>query len=101
MNKADPWFVYLIVCKNKSIYTGITTNVQRRFMEHQNQGKKCAKYLRGKSPLTLVFQKCFNSKSEALRMEHLIKKLSRMEKDEIIKKQSLPPMMLDHDKVTK
>lgn len=84
-----PWFVYLISCKNNSIYTGITTNVQRRFLEHQSQGRKCAKYLLGKSPLTLVFQQAFNSRAEALRIEHAIKKLPKTKKAEIIKTQSL------------
>ena len=53
------WFLYLIRCKGGQLYTGIATNVERRFAEHQSG--KGSKYLRGKTPLQLVFQKKIGS----------------------------------------
>jgi len=76
------WFLYLIRCKDGALYTGITTDVDRRFAEHQSG--KGAKYLRGKGPLTLVFQQKFGSRSAALKAEASIKKLSRADKEIII-----------------
>jgi len=76
------WFLYLIRCKDGSLYTGITTDVDRRFAEHQSG--KGAKYLRGKTPLTLVFQQKIGSRSAALKAEASIKKLSKVEKEAII-----------------
>jgi putative endonuclease len=79
---ASPWFVYLVRCKDGSLYTGITTDVERRFTEHQIG--KGAKYLRGKAPLTLAWQQEIGSRSAALSAEASIKKLSRAEKETMI-----------------
>jgi putative endonuclease len=51
------WFVYLILCGDDSLYCGIATDVSRRFSEHESQSPKSAKYLRGRHPLKLVFQR--------------------------------------------
>lgn len=72
------WFVYLIRTRNNTLYTGITTNVERRFAEHC--AGKGAKYLKGRGPLSLVFQAAVTNRSAALKAEHAIKKLSRAEK---------------------
>ena len=77
------WFLYIIRCKNKSLYTGITTDVGKRFKEHQ-EGKG-SKYLRGKSPLKLVFKKKIGGKGMALRIESAIKKLPKVKKEELLK----------------
>lgn len=79
-----PWFVYIISCRNDELYTGITTDLERRLKEHQDQGKKCAKYLRGKAPLKCVFSHQVNSRAEALQIEHQIKKLSKSQKYALI-----------------
>jgi len=76
------WFLYLIRCKDGALYTGITTDVDRRFAEHQSG--KGAKYLRGKAPLTLVFQQKIGSRSAALKAEASIKQLSKADKETII-----------------
>jgi len=78
------WFLYLIRCKNGRLYTGITTDVKRRFTEHENNGKKGSKYLRGKAPLTLVMKKKIGSKSEALKIEAKVRKLSKIKKELLI-----------------
>ena len=78
-----PWFVYLIRCRDGSLYTGITTDVARRFAEHGSG--KGAKYLRGRGPLTLAFQQQVGSRSEALVAEATIKKLGKAAKEDVIR----------------
>ena len=77
------WHLYLVRCRDGSLYTGITTDVARRFAEHrENAG---AKYLRGRGPLTLVFRKKLGSRSLALGVESKVKKLSKAKKEELIR----------------
>jgi putative endonuclease len=78
------WFLYLIRCADNSLYTGITTDLDRRFTEHQSQSKKCAKYLRGKAPLELVFTTEVGTKSEASRLELRLKKCSKATKEKLV-----------------
>ena len=80
-----PWSVYIIQCNNTALYTGIALDVHKRFNEHNAQGAKCAKFLRGKTPLTLLFHQVIGSKSDALKIERKIKALSRKQKLAIIK----------------
>jgi len=78
------WWLYLIRCKNKTLYTGITTDVKRRLSEHQAGSAKSAKYLRGKGPLELVFSTKIGNRSEASIAECRVKKLSRADKEQLI-----------------
>jgi putative endonuclease len=71
-------FVYLILCADHTLYTGYTTNVERRLAAH-NAGTG-ARYTRGRRPVTLVTTWHFTSKGEALRAERAIKSLSRAQK---------------------
>ena len=66
-----PWFIYLIKTAHGSLYTGITTDVEKRLKTHASG--KGAKYLRGKGPLTLVAQQPLSGRSLATRAEHLLK----------------------------
>jgi putative endonuclease len=68
-------------------YTGICTDVERRFAEHQCNGAKCAKALRGKGPLSLLFYTVMDSHSDALRQEISIKKLSKADKVKLVNNQ--------------
>ena len=79
------WHIYLIRCHDGSLYTGITTDVARRFAEHQGNGDTGAKYLRGRGPLILVFKKKLGSRSLALGVESKVKKLSKARKEELIR----------------
>ncbi|NQT72473.1 MAG: GIY-YIG nuclease family protein [Chloroflexi bacterium] len=81
----DDWHLYLIRCRDGSLYTGIATDVTRRFAEHQGKGDAGAKYLRGRGPLTLVFQKKLGSRSLALRVESRVKKLSKARKEKLVR----------------
>lgn len=80
IEQASTWYLYLIRCANGHLYTGITTDVARRFNEHQSSSPKAAKYLRGKGPLTLMYQETVGSRGDALRREIAVKKLSRAQK---------------------
>ncbi len=79
------WYLYLVRCHDGSLYTGITTDVARRFAEHQENNDAGAKYLRGRGPLMLVFQKKLGNRSLALGVESKVKKLSKSKKEELIR----------------
>lgn len=81
----NTWFLYVIRCKRGNLYTGITTDVERRLKEHARDGKRGAKCLRGRDPLTLVMKKRVGSKGTALRLEAKIKKLPKAKKEMLIK----------------
>ena len=76
------WFVYILHCADDTLYTGITTDIDRRIAEH-NEGIG-AKYTRGRGPVTLSHFETLPSKSDALKREAAIKKLSREEKLSLI-----------------
>lgn len=79
------WYLYLLRCSDGSLYTGITTNVARRFAEHRENTCIGAKYLRGRRPLMLVFQKKLGSRSLALAVESKVKRLSKKRKEDLIR----------------
>jgi len=72
------WFLYLIETASGNLYTGITTDVNRRFEEHLSGTG--SKYLRGKGPLKLVFQQPVSNRSIASQLEARVKKLSKKDK---------------------
>ena len=74
------WWVYMLRCGDGSLYTGIATDVDRRFSEHESQGPKGAKYLRGRLPLEIVFRKEIGNRSDASKEELRIKTLNRTAK---------------------
>lgn len=79
------WYLYLIQTASGVLYTGITTDVPRRLAEHScGRG---AKALRGRGPLTVVFQSPAGDRASALRVEYRVKRLSRLKKLAIVKQQ--------------
>jgi putative endonuclease len=80
-NSASEWFLYIIRTAKQSLYTGITTNVERRL--HQHQINKGAKHLKGHKDLTIVYQIYIGDRSMALKLEYRIKKLSKQKKREV------------------
>ena len=76
------WFVYLIRSADNRLYTGITTDVERRLTQHQNG--KGAKALRGKGELTLAFAREVGEHSLALRLEYQIKQLTKRQKERLV-----------------
>lgn len=77
-------YVYMIRCKDGSLYTGWTNNLEKRFKNHC-EGKG-AKYTRGRGPLELVYYEVFEDKREAMRREYEIKQLKKSEKEKLIQK---------------
>ncbi|PYF83470.1 putative endonuclease [Marinomonas alcarazii] len=78
------WSLYIIKTRLNTLYTGISTDVERRFKEHSGSSKRAARYLRGKGPLELVWSQSVGSKSEALILEYRVKKLKRRQKQGLI-----------------
>ena len=76
------WWVYMVECSDGSIYTGITNDLDARIDKH-NSGKG-AKYTRGRTPVVLKANWEYELRSEAAKAEFAFKKLSRMEKMELI-----------------
>jgi putative endonuclease len=78
----DDWFLYMIRCAGGQLYTGITTDIERRLAEHQ--AGKGSKYLRGRGPLELVYRQHIGSRADALRAEAAIKRLGRAGKEALV-----------------
>jgi putative endonuclease len=76
------WQVYIILCEDNSLYTGITTAIERRFREHAEGSG--ARYFRGREPRRVVFLEGGHSRSTASRREAEIKKMRRAEKTLLI-----------------
>ncbi len=76
------WSIYLLRCADGSVYTGIATDVSRRISEHE-QGKRGAKYLRGRGPFELVYQRAVGDRGVATRIEYRVKQLARIEKEDL------------------
>lgn len=87
--KEKIWYLYIILTHNNKYYTGITTDIQRRFDEHSGDSKKGAKYLKANTPSKIVHQESFKNRSEATKRELQIKKLSRKQKEELIFSQEI------------
>jgi predicted GIY-YIG superfamily endonuclease len=76
------WYVYIIEASDGSLYTGVTTDVKRRFNEHC--GTKGARFFRGRKPIKVVYTENHPDRGSAQRREAEIKKLKRVCKLELI-----------------
>lgn len=85
MKLEKEWILYILECKDGSLYTGITDNLERRLAAHSSG--KGAKYTRGRGPLQLRYTENCADHSEALRREIQIKKQTRVQKLELINSQ--------------
>ena len=78
------WYVYMVRCKNNALYTGITTDIEARIEKHNTgKGSKAVRMLG--LPVKLVHKETFETKSEALKREAAIKKLSKKKKEKLMK----------------
>lgn len=82
MATMTPWYLYLIRTADNALYTGIPTDVARRYRQHQTG--KGAKALRGKGELTLAFAAQVGDRSLALRIEYRIKQLTKRQKERLV-----------------
>lgn len=76
------WTVYILQCADRTLYTGVTTNIEQRLAVH-NAGKG-AKYTRGRLPAILVYQETAGNRGLALKREHAIKQMRLAEKQQLI-----------------
>lgn len=77
------WYLYIVRCADNSLYTGITTDIERRTSEH-NGSKLGAKYTRARRPVELVYQELFADRSTVSRRESEIKKMTPAQKRQLI-----------------
>lgn len=77
------WYVYMILTKKNRLYTGISTDPERRFIEHLVDRKKGAKFFRSDEPLLIVHLEDAPNMSQALKREIAIKKLTRSQKEKL------------------
>jgi len=78
----ESWYLYILRCGDGTLYTGITTDVEKRLELHR--AGKGAKYTRGRGPLELVYREICTDHSEALKREFAMKKLTRTQKETLI-----------------
>jgi len=78
------YFVYILECRDKTLYTGYTNDLEKRLANHNNS-KQGAHYTKIRRPVILKYSEKFKTISEALKREHEIKKLTRIEKLKLIK----------------
>jgi putative endonuclease len=86
-----PWYLYLIRTADNALYTGITTDVERRYKQHQSG--KGAKALRGKGELTLAFAAQVGDRSLALRIEYRVKQLTKRQKERLVEGEGLEALL--------
>ena len=82
---ASPYYVYILRCSDDTLYTGITTDLERRVDEH-NTSPKGAKYTRARRPVELVYSEIYDDKSSASQREYAIKKMTRAQKMVLVSK---------------
>jgi len=87
-NSEALWHLYIVQTRLGHWYTGISTNVEKRFIQHQ--AGKGAKNLKGKGPLTLIYQQQVGNRSEATKLEISVKKLSKAQKRQFVLTSELP-----------
>lgn len=79
----NDWFVYMLRCADNSLYTGITTDVERRLIEH-NAKKSVTKYTRVRQPVEVAYQENAGSRSDASKREAQLKKLKKHKKEALV-----------------
>ena len=80
---SSPWYVYMLICGDETIYTGITRDPQKRLDEHNN-GANGAKYTRSRRPVSLAYLEGCPDRSVATSREYHLKQLSRQQKLQLI-----------------
>ncbi len=75
-------YVYILLCRDATYYTGYTTNIEKRLKAHNE--KKGAKYTKSRVPVEVIYQETYTSKTEAMQREYAIKQLTRQQKMKLI-----------------
>jgi putative endonuclease len=79
----NQWHVYIIRCRDGTLYTGIANNLQKRIAEH-NSEEGGARYTRSRRPVELVYSEQAPSRAESLKREYEVKRMPRAEKNKLI-----------------
>ncbi|MCV6612379.1 MAG: GIY-YIG nuclease family protein [Amphritea sp.] len=83
-NSTSGWVVYILQCADQTLYTGVTTDPERRLQEHNSDNRLGARYTRSRRPVTMIYQESCTDRSSACQREAAIKKLSRQAKLRLI-----------------
>jgi len=83
------WYVYILRCSDNSLYTGITTDLERRIKEHNNSNKLGAKYTRVRRPVSLVYYEDSLNRKTASQKEYKLKQLTKSKKEKLVSSHSL------------
>tara|TARA_B100000809_G_C14714200_1_gene378948 strand:+ start:264 stop:527 length:264 start_codon:yes stop_codon:yes gene_type:complete len=78
------WYVYIVRCVDKSLYTGITNNITRRITEHNNDNRFASAYTRARRPVVLVYKEDCQTRSQASKREYQIKQLTKKDKEKLL-----------------
>ena len=76
------WYLYILRCRDNTLYTGITVDVEKRFAAHS--AGRGAKYTRGRGPLEMVYRERCGTHSDALKRERIVKSMRRSQKEKMI-----------------
>ena len=90
------YYTYMLRCEDNSIYTGITTDLKRRLEEHRSKSIKCAKYTLTHSAMQFEAAWESNSRSLASKLEYNLKKLKKVQKEDLIKNKNNLALMLEN-----
>ena len=77
-------YTYILLCADSTLYTGITTNLERRVAEHNTDNTRWARYTRSRRPVRLVRSQHFENRSQASKEEYRIKHLSTKQKQALV-----------------
>jgi len=79
------YYFYILRCSDKSLYCGMTSNLEKRLKEHNSNGSRGAKYLRAKKPVILVYSETYLDIKTAMNREFQVKKWTKAKKEALIK----------------
>ena len=78
------WTIYILECGDKTLYCGITNNLENRMRQHRGEIKGGAKYTRSRQPFRVAYTEEVLTRSEALKREFIIKKMTKDDKTELV-----------------
>lgn len=88
------FYTYMLRCEDNSIYTGITTDLKRRFEEHKTKNEKCAKYTKRHQVVSMIAAWETDSRVNASKLEYHIKHLTKIQKEKLVENDALMPNFL-------
>lgn len=96
--KASPWYLYLLRCKDGSLYAGISVAPERRCIEHNQQRSRASRYVWARRPAHIVWQRSVANQSMALKLEVRLKRLNKTRKERLLVEESMWQTLLSEIK---